>query len=331
MFLLGAGFSKSVHDCMPTLPELRDLVLARLGADGVKPDLRAFQDDLEQWMSYLAADQPWLTDAENLQNRATFLTVAQEINAVVEERELLARQAHGMNPPDWLMRLVEAWSDTEVGIITFNYDLLVERALNELGRLGTLGDLYPLPLTTRFPAGSSAFLSSGPPTQPVPRLLKLHGSTNWRFGGSTAPVTEELYLTENRAVWDPASASPRSDAPREAFRFAHKIPLIIPPTGAKGGWYANLALRAQWRHAAEEIRRCEQLVVIGYSFPATDLLVRHLVAQHLPTTSRVEVVDLSRAPAAALSDLLRRPVVQRFDGRTAVHDFAVNHAGKDAH
>ncbi|MEV0453903.1 hypothetical protein [Catellatospora methionotrophica] len=48
--------------------------------------------------------------------------------------------------------------------------------------------------TRRWPAGSSAMISAGPPRGPVPKLMKLHGSLNWRYSAINAPITEAREL-----------------------------------------------------------------------------------------------------------------------------------------
>jgi hypothetical protein len=303
--------------------ELKDHVISRLG--GPPPDLAAFEDDLEQWMSHLASDQPWLLDQENLENRALFLRVAQLVYESVSEQERLARESCGEKPPAWLVKLVERWADNSASIITFNYDLLVERVLRSLRRVQTFADLYPVPLSSRMSAGSTPFLSDGGPNGPVPRILKLHGSLNWRFGGITAPPSDELYLAEGNDFWEASASYTYSSLPRDEARFDHKIPVIVPPTGIKSGWYSNLALRGLWRRAAAEIGKCTRLVVVGYSLPPTDLLVRQLIASHLPKTSGVEVVNLTSDPATALEKLLQRPIEYNYSGTGAIENFSANY------
>jgi hypothetical protein len=57
-----------------------------------------------------------------------------------------------------------------------------------------------------------------------------------------------------------------------------KVPLIVPPTAAKSGYYQNSSLRTQWERAAAALRGAEELVLLGYSAPQTDILVRSLLA-----------------------------------------------------
>ncbi|GAA1382289.1 SIR2 family protein [Catellatospora chokoriensis] len=316
VFILGAGFSKAVGNAMPTLVELREDVLERLDS---APDLEPFGNDLEQWLSYLGADQPWLTDADNLRNRALFSDVAQIIHDVVAEKETAVREKE---PVEWLAPLASRWAADQATIITFNYDLLVERALMAQHAVSTLADLYAIPLSTRWPAGTSAFVSAGPPLGPVPRLMKLHGSLNWRYSGINAPITDELYLADSQASWQLPGETAVATSLRDEMLFSHKVPLIVPPTGSKSSWYANQALRTQWIMAAKAIWNAESLTVIGYSFPPTDLLVRHMVGQHWTPGRPAVVVDYSPRPVEAVQQLLRQPAVEQYTtADNAVADF----------
>lgn len=74
--------------------------------------------------------------------------------------------------------------------------------------------------------------------------------------------------------------------------------------------------------AAEAIRNAESLTVIGYSFPPTDLLVRHMVGQHWTPGRPAVVVDYSPRPVEAVQQLLRQPDVEQYTtAGNAVADF----------
>ncbi len=226
-FIVGAGFSKAVHSGMPTLHELGTDVLRAL--DLPADHLRPFGENLEEWLSYLAGDQPFLRDEDNLRHRALFLEVAEAIYKSMKDREL--RAIRGGQPQTWLLRLVRAWAAETATVITFNYDELIERAITHQSLVSHWADLYAIPLSQRWPAGSSGFLSANPPPGPVPRIMKLHGSLGWRYGGVVAPVTEELFLSSGGGGWEAVEQRPPSP-PRDSHLYRDKVPLIIPPTGS---------------------------------------------------------------------------------------------------
>ena len=50
-----------------------------------------------------------------------------------------------------------------------------------------------------------------------------------------------------------------------------KVPYIIPPITEKASVFRHEALRAIWRRAANGINSAEDIYLIGYSLPPTDL------------------------------------------------------------
>src|SRR3954466_59219 len=105
--LVGAGLSRALSADMPLLRQLGDEVLREMG---LPPEtLDAFDGNLEQWLSYLSVDQPWLSDPEILRNRATFREASLAVKGCIEraEQATLTRAA-----PAWYQRLVWDWCDT---------------------------------------------------------------------------------------------------------------------------------------------------------------------------------------------------------------------------
>ncbi len=63
---------------------------------------------------------------ENARNNYLFSAVTDAIYSVMIERQFQAFQS---DPPDWLTRLVMCLHYAEGTVITFNYDTVVEKAL----------------------------------------------------------------------------------------------------------------------------------------------------------------------------------------------------------
>lgn len=131
-FILGAGFSRAISEEMPLLAELGEQVLNLLGpnAPEVLPNLPPA--DFENWLSFLAEDDPWLREDERLGNRSVFLQISRLLCDLISARESATRQDA---PPDWLRMLVARWHEDEAAVITFNYDTLVEAAFTETVRV----------------------------------------------------------------------------------------------------------------------------------------------------------------------------------------------------
>ena len=86
VFLLGAGFSKAISDRMPVLRELTGIMRERVPVPAEKEPAAAFTGDFESWLTYLSTSHPWLTEANNLRNRALFLELSSRLQEVLFAR-----------------------------------------------------------------------------------------------------------------------------------------------------------------------------------------------------------------------------------------------------
>ena len=171
-----------------------------------------------------------------------------------------------------------------VAVITFNYDL----ALDITFQYKTTAVDYALDDTS-----SSRSLP----------LLKLHGSLNWgrcscgrvhawpiaKFlssyrrshqlsGGPTMRVTMGSLISECSDEYV------EPDGSRHRIQF-EALPVLVPPTWNKGDYHAELA--SVWQRAATELSDAENIFVIGYSFPDTDLFFEYLYALGTIGTKRL--------------------------------------------
>ncbi|HEU0129679.1 MAG TPA: hypothetical protein VFQ85_01645 [Mycobacteriales bacterium] len=288
VYVLGAGFSKAVHDAMPVLRELGGDVLDRLGDRRPASFENLPVEDFERWLSYLADEQPWLPEYQNARNRADFLHVATTLRDVLDER---TRRARETPPCDWLLSLVRYWHRERATVITFNYDVLVEAAYlasvvvrSAYGGSDNYVDqsqLYPIPFTP-INARYGAALGSGPVD--TLRLLKLHGSLNWLYSGRSDFAGETLYdLGIGRSWFDYGDVSMAAAM--------DKVPLIVPPTAAKSSFFRHETVRGQWRLAAQALGAADRVICMGYSLPPGDLVARFLLATTMRGGATVSVVD----------------------------------------
>ena len=264
VFLLGAGFSKAVSDDMPLLQELSSQIRDRL--PDLPESLSTLGDNIEIWLSYLSQPHPWLRESENLRNRALALEITEEIKKVLDEKEQLVIQDEC---PSWLLTLTQHWHKNQVGVISLNYDTLVERAAIERIDKIKVEHLYPvrLELSTKRGGEQAAILG---PMRPVDTftLFKLHGLTNWYYSGASESTGEVIYYSAIEG-WD--TSSKESDS-KLAVR--DKVPLIVPPTTEKVGFFQHESLKRIWTQALSSLRAATRLFIIGYSLPMTDLAVR---------------------------------------------------------
>ena len=121
------------------------------------------------------------------------------------------------------------------------------------------------------------------------KLLKLHGSLSWRYarpnGGSGGLIYETAGV--DNCQWNAQSLS--SSWPAEYW--ADLDPMIVPPAAVKSPYYSNGVLQAYWRLAAKKLSQAEELVIMGFSLPQTDLLVSSMPATMLPEDSSITPVD----------------------------------------
>ena len=265
VYLLGAGFSKAISDEMPLLSELSGQIKNR-GLDFQSP-LTTLGDNLEVWLSYLSQPHPWLRESVNLKNQAMALEITEHIKDVLNEKERLAMRK---DCPSWLQKLTKIWHETRAGVISFNYDTLVERAAGRISARGNerllSGQLYPVQLTLSTRRDATVLGASEVQTF---TLYKLHGSTNWYYSGAAESTGEVIYYTDFGPWGEDYSGEQRQ---RDAV--SDKVPLIVPPTTEKVRFFQHESLKRVWTRAVMSISEAKTIFVIGYSLPMTDLAVR---------------------------------------------------------
>lgn len=322
--ILGAGFSKALDDVMPTADQLGREAMRRAGV----PDLsQATEGWFERWLSRRAEPQPDLSAADNARYNETFLRVVEAIHVLLSERELQVT-----TPPMWLARLTSAWHFRRSTVVTFNYDTLVERAVESLGlwdfafgltteilpaaamrwdpyptergRVGwhnVIEDLPPLP----------APLRTHEPLAPSFHLLKLHGSLNWYWvpGDSSGGTLNSWYLLISDEI------------ARRRF-LPGREPFVVPPAATKTAYFMNPIMREIWSTAASAMRQARELHIVGYSLPMTDLLSSSMIAEGIaaskPSINLVNidsVVPLKRLEAMTSSKVNFTGSVEEWAGR----------------
>lgn len=135
-------------------------------------------------------------------------------------------------------------------------------------------------------------------------LLKLHGSSNWfQF----LPYTPNLYLNEDKEelserVWERHGKIVLSERDRVFLHppVLHDLyiePIIITPIIHKekhfdDPLYSKL-LKPIWDKGKDSLTNCKRLVVIGYSFPATDFLTKKMFLESFSSNTLDELIIIS--------------------------------------
>jgi len=288
VFILGAGFSKAVSSEMPLMRELTDEIFTHFKQRGdISQEVRSMlEEDFEKALTYLANENPWLRESENLRNRALYLELTHFIRAIIHKKSS-GTDVWGINqPPLWLEALITHWHNNQSTVITLNYDTLIERVAS-----GTYwrrrqkpiptGQIYPIDLT---PASlRSAGILAQEPIDTF-RLFKLHGSINWFYSGQSQFYGENLFfvpcqLGVDRAFDALAGRDPESE---DWQHIGDKTALIIPPILDKQIFFRHESLRSMWLQAAQAIRKATKLVSMGYSLPSGDLTMAQFLRSSAP-------------------------------------------------
>lgn len=148
-------------------------------------------------------------------------------------------------------------------ILTFNYDLLIEESFESTGIWTPIGG-YGAAVHGVTGEWCKKWLKKRDLTKSsgsIVRLLKLHGSVNWRqYKTGQVRLKDRPVVVrtrKNSAVFETVS--------------------ILPP-----GWNKRIdksPYKQLWREARLKLEQCKTIVIIGYSLPEADLLAKALFAE----------------------------------------------------
>lgn len=189
---------------------------------------------------------------------------------------------HGCPPYDFYLGVMAGYfytegSDSRNTIVSFNYDLLVEDALDSLGVAFNYG----------LPAEDIVWGNEAPgvwrdaaKTATGVQILKLHGSVNWSLPLFRSVLTEDPEPKDGDLIGDLLRLN-RSMAVHRDYRALLKNgskPFLVPPTWRKefGGQLAGM-----WDLAVNSLRTATRIIVLGYSVPLTDQHFKYLLAAGL--------------------------------------------------
>lgn len=274
---------------MPITDELGQALNAHL-AGHVNFSLRPNQT-FEDWLTLQVTPLPFLEGFENAKRAADAARVVGAIARVLDDRVLEASTAAG---PLWLRQLIALWHVERAVVLTFNYDTLLERAVNSHPLTTTspdgnveyvLGDhvVFPAP-----PAPQAQFIGdSGPGHNSGSfQVLKLHGSLTWYWAAGD-PTGSTLIRVREKHVFgtvDPLALETDFVGATSLDRY------LIPPITSKDGYYGSYLANTLWRTARSFVSSASTMTLIGYSLPPEDRAASQLIAQ-IPEDVAVTVVD----------------------------------------
>jgi hypothetical protein len=208
--------------------------------------------------------------------------------------------------PVWLSSFAEKMLKPDDTIVSFNWDLILDRLL--------FGD--------RLSAASYGF---GPRKAGQIKLLKPHGSLNWYEESQGRRIKPDLrFELTTDPNDDTVFAFRRFRSPKSKASY---MPLIIPPVYNKD--FGLDVFQETWRNSVADLSVAKTVVFLGYSLPDADLHARFILrcgfhnqvegeigarSKSLPATGPADVIVVNPDQGAANR-------IERAIGRTARCDW----------
>ena len=298
VFILGAGASKEVN--APLMAEFLDEAdsLRKIGKvpEAIEDFNRVFEArsrlqsvysksyvDLNNVESVFAAFEMAKTlgvfaeykksEIDNLIESMKILivkTLEKKIKFKVKKNDIISHDVYN----DFVNLFIYFLKDSEpkysISVITFNYDIALDYALNNRIQY--------------------SYCLDGSINQRILPLLKLHGSLNWGDCPKCRKIVEwdfNRYMQKHRLDlvgkyqdFNEETIIPIGSSIQE---YKHSCgnnlnanPIIVPPTWNKTEYHRSIS--KVWRVAANELSNAEYIFVIGYSYPESDYFFHYLYA-----------------------------------------------------
>lgn len=268
VFFLGAGFSKALNDNFPLLTDLmnengNENIQNYLGKGSLKTHYdelsTTIKENVEELLTYLSTDLPWKSDITKHANEALYFAISDFISKkfIKLSRETQINQDIFNDFARYILN-----RHGEYNFITLNYDTLLEDLLIKncpQQNKFEYEDFYQYPMSTLNSRTGHPKWARSKHTDTAPKILKLHGSANWFWAG-TSPADNIYYSNGNE-----------SDTVKAGLK-----PYIIPPVMDKNAFYNHIAIRFLWQSAEQLLKEANEIYIVGFSFPPTDISVRFL-------------------------------------------------------
>ncbi len=268
IYVLGAGFSAGAGG--PLVDSFSDSKFLRKFATKLKTNER------QQFARVMEHIMPKIRDGwcENIEEVLSHLHVAEQLEVL--SMSAIGSQADSYDARDlrndleWyiekgidlMMQKPRPYYDTflmkeindDDAIITFNYDILVERIFNRNRKLFDYG------FDRRKKRGRF--------------LLKLHGSLNWGY----CARCRQLYYEKGRNI---ALELSKNSIKCPACKRSRLRTVIVPPILDKSLYFnkkgrSGFDLITLWQQAMDSIIKAKKIVFIGYSLTKSDFYARKL-------------------------------------------------------
>lgn len=340
VFFLGAGFSKAVNGFYPLLKRNPDsLKSTSLGltervllqfeekygntplAKHLNELPESLNDNIEELLTFLNTDFPWKSEIQKKQDEALYECLTKEIVEVIDtiDKKKNPNKMHylfddnleqdNINP----IELIRYINTNRYPVITLNYDTLFEElTLNNYSNgKCKYSDLYQMPIMDiKNRLGNGYLTDWNDDTIKCSHLLKLHGSVNWLFSKMSKTLYYEHNLPQNLQ-----------------YLKEDLIPYIIPPILDKNNLYNHQLIKILWRKAHEYLSNAEEIYIIGFSLPKTDISVKFLFQSALKN-SNAKTYLINVSSEKDLADnfynlyAIKNPKMYKVNSRLSLIDYA---------
>lgn len=175
-------------------------------------------------------------------------TAADVVHAFVNATGALLRRAHGKNTCGFHVKLFEKLGPTDMAL-TFNYDLVIERAL------------AAIPQFKKVPFGGWLYgFEKAPDDWTGPFVAKMHGSFNWKMRKA-----QENVFPVRTTRWEDLREQPGFLRYLES---GTDYPIFLP------FWDKRIELNPWikiWKAAFGQLKASDSAIVWGYSLPPSDV------------------------------------------------------------
>jgi hypothetical protein len=221
------------------------------------------------------------------------------IESPLEASKLLKRALHGVYSPPPNVRggtafpLLWLSDQYDLAVVTTNYDMQI--VATAASRQQVIKMAPRIAEAKRFVSGSDGDFCSiyavpfkaAQQTPPSPfALYKLHGSVNWYTHGDDESLVVDDRWTVDHVVNNSRVSWHTSHLLNSHPDTAAYSPQIVAPTIMKTSLFEPF--EQQWQLAAEAISTADILLFVGYSFPESDVFMRHFLSCALYQNSRLQ-------------------------------------------
>lgn len=275
VFFLGAGFSIAVaNNCVtnekkyPSLEELTGRIFNQFSKTSLYTHLNEispkYKQNIEFLLTYLSSDMPWKTAQMSYLDKALYFEVVNKISQYfnILEKECCYDFSKFNNFCKYII-------NNKITTITLNYDTLLEQMLfsqmpEGYQKANDYRGFYKQPivgLSSRLSDASFGLKSwhNDYKWKELPSIHKLHGSTNWLWSANNPSDT--IYCS---------SKNDDENLKKDLSEY------IIPPILDKTNFYNHNILKSIWTDAHRCLQEADEIYIIGFSFPVTDLSVKFL-------------------------------------------------------